>query len=163
VILGLFNYFGISQTRLEHTFAAFRFTRFCEDFWRKLEIDTRYVYVNPEKKLQSGCSNTRQKYINEWGLDLDFGRGTFSYSLTRTRTPLREVDIKDIEKYKWPKPVLVKLTQGLREKAKSFLEGGYSVTLYRPVLVGILVMSRFLRGTDKFFMDMILNKNFAKT
>lgn len=31
VILGLLNYFGIPQARLEHTFAAFRFTYFCED------------------------------------------------------------------------------------------------------------------------------------
>jgi len=163
VILALLNYFGIPQARLEHTFAAFRFTRFCEDLWRKLEIDTRYVYINPEKNFTVDVQTQGKKYINEWGLDLDFGRGTFSDSLTLRQTPLREANIKDIEKYKWPKPVLVELTQGLREKAKSFLEGGYSVILYRPVLAGIFGMSRFLRGTDKFFMDMILNKDFAKT
>lgn len=162
LILELLNYFGIPKTRLEHVFAAFRFTHFCEDLWRKLEIDTRYVYINPEKNFTVDVQTQGKKYVNEWGLDLDFGRGTFSDSLTLRRTPLREANIKDIEKYKWPKPVLVELTQGLREKAKSFFEDGYSVISYRPVAVGIFSMSRYLRGTDQFLMDMILNKDLAK-
>lgn len=162
VALALVKYFGIPQNRLKYVFAAFRLIYFCEDLWRKLKIDTRYVYVNPEKSFTVNVQTQGKKYINEWGLDLDFGRGTFMDSLSLKQAPLREANIKDIEKYKWPKPVSAELTQGLRKKAKSFLEDSYPVILYRPVLGGIFSMSRFLRGADKFFMDMLLNKDFAK-
>ncbi|MCD6318083.1 hypothetical protein J7M02_03330, partial [Candidatus Aerophobetes bacterium] len=163
VILELLDYFGIPQTKLEYVFASFRFTYFCEDLWQKLGVDTRYVYVNPEKYFTIDIQKQGKKYINEWGLDLDFGRGAFSDSLTLRQAPLREANLKDVEKYKWPKPDPIKLTQGLRKKAKSFLEKGYPVIAYRPVVAGIFSISRFLRGTEQFFMDMILNKDFAIT
>ena len=163
VILQLLDYFGIPQDNLEYVFAGFRYTYFCEQLWQKLHIDTRYVYVNPEKKFTVDVQKQGKKYINEWGVDLDFGKGTFSDSFTLRKTPLREANsIQDIEKYRWPHPDPEQLTRGLREKEVSFFQDGYSVMAYRLVIVGIFSRSLFLIGTYKFLVDMMLNKQFAR-
>jgi len=161
VIKKLLKYFGIPKQRLEYVFTGWCFTLFCEDLWDKLGIDTRYIYLNPRAEFTVNLQRTGRKYVNEWGLDLDFGAKAFESILTLRRTPLKGASIADLESYPWPKPNIPEnRRKQIQERAKSYIDK-YAVICYRPVMGGIFSMSRFLRGTEQFLMDLILDKDFA--
>lgn len=161
VIIKLVEYFGIPKERLQYVFTGWCFTFFCEDLWDKLEIDTRYVYLNPREEFTVNIQREGRKYVNEWGLDLDFGAKTFESILALRRTPLKEASIADLESYPWPEPNIPESKKKeVQKRAKSYINR-YAVVCYRPVMGGVFSMSRFLRGTEQFFMDLILDKDFA--
>lgn len=163
LLFELLRHFEIPTEELEPVFAAFRYTYVCESLWRKLGIDTRYLYVQAEPSFTLEVQEQGTEFVNEWGVDLDFGRGTFSDSLTLRHARLREADsVADVERYPWPDPDAEHLTTDMAVAAKRSLDAGYSVMAYRPVMVGIFSMARFLRSTDQFLVDMMLDKEFAR-
>jgi uroporphyrinogen decarboxylase len=163
IFIQLLDHFGIREEKREYVFAGFRFTYYCEDLWKELGIDTRYIYVHPEKSFTVESQTQGQKYNNEWGLDMDFSRGSFSDSLTLQKAPLRHADLYDIKKYPWPRPDPKVLTSGLLERAKKYCSDEYPVMAYRPIAMGIFDMAQALRGTDQFLIDLILNRKLADT
>jgi len=69
---------------------------------------------------------------------------------------------KDLEKYNWPDPHDPKRTEGLRDKARKLYENTGYALIADMVGLGIFEQSWALRGLEKFFTDMVINRGFAE-
>ena len=148
--------FGIPLIELEWVFSGFRFSYYSESLWNRLDIDSRYLNWNHEKKYTLDIQQKGEKYVNNWGLTIE------KAAMSLERKPLLGATIEDLEHYPWPHPQMsVEERDSLRRKAKSYRENGFPVFAYRPVVGGIFTISRYLRGDEQFFVDLAIDKPFA--
>jgi len=128
-----------------------------ERILERLKVDTRYLRLNPLKpKIESDGS-----YVDEWGIKWKKPKSSFYYDIIKH--PLRDTkSIKDLEKYNWPDPHDPKRTEGLRDKARKLYKNTGYALIADMVGLGIFEQSWALRGLEKFFIDMVVNREFAE-
>jgi uroporphyrinogen decarboxylase len=157
----LLQHYGLAGDSLRRVFAQFRFEPVSEPLWQALGVDARHVYWQPERNFSIELQERGEKYIDEWGLDYDYSRGGGATSCLYRLAPLREVSEQDLDTYAWPNPHAYDRTKGMKEVAqKLFNEGRYAVYAYRNG--GIFDYASYLRGTERFMMDLVINKSFVK-
>jgi len=160
VLRGLLRHFEIPESTLEPVWAQFRFEYISEPLWERLGVDVRHVYWKPEKGFNILIQLRGESYVDEWGLDYDFSRGQGVSVCVFRRSPLRSASLEDLDKYPWPVPEAYDRTAGMRERAAALYKGTpYAVVAYRNG--GIFDYACYLRGTDRFLVDLIKNKKFA--
>lgn len=126
-----------------------------------LDVDTRHVWLNDPveyRSLEDPGFNPKD-YTDDWGVVIKQveGKGAF-----HTEPPLRGKGIEDIEGFTWPdakNPVRVK---GLKERlARLKAENEYAIVANHLATAGFLEWGGFLRGTEQFFMDLLIEKELA--
>lgn len=163
VLIKLMERFGIPKSKRKKIFCGFRFAYSCEELWQKLAIDSRYLYWHHERDFTFSIQQKGKEYVDSWGLDYDFSKETFQSAFRLQNKPLHEVSEDELNNYSWPEPDLSQSEANrLRELARGYLESGYFVAIYRPVVVGPYSIARFLRGDEKFYKDLIKNQGFVK-
>ena len=121
-----------------------------------LEVDYRHLFaVNPPAAdLGDGL------FRDEWGIiwrDTGSEVGPIAYPLRDAISP------SELAVYPWPDPALSLRLDGLRERARQLHSTtDYAVSFRPPLFGGVLELGCFLRGTDRFLVDLLLNKAFAK-
>lgn len=133
-----------------------------EEILNRLGIDTRYVYpgkpyswtFSPEKKGEA------LYVVDEWGCGFIKTPDTFYYNLVNS--PLADATIADLEIYTWPDPCDPGYLDDVVERARQLHQEG------RYAVVGDFAWETWferswkLRGMEKFFMDMALNRDFIQ-
>lgn len=118
--------------------------------------------------LDSACKKVRHpkdssKRIDEWGVEwTKVALSTSGYYFEMTNHPLKDATIDDLEDYPWPDPYDPVRVEGLRK---------YFRQIYKDTEFAILAMfggsiferAWYLRGMERFFIDMIENPGFVHT
>jgi len=160
VIDKLVRRYGIPENSLRPVFAQFRFEYISEPLWERLGADFRHVYWQPERTFNLTLQKKGVSYIDEWGLDYDFSKGQGVNAFQCRRSALRDASVQDLDRYPWPSPEAYDRTVGMREEAIRLYEGTqYAVAAYRHG--GIFDFASYLRGVDRFLVDLLKNKDFA--
>jgi len=158
----LMEIFSLDENKLEIVQAGFKYVPFCEDLWKMLNIDIRYIYPRTESMELYNAQFKGEKYINIWGSVFQFMDTDGERVNLESNTPFKTPDISLLDRYNWPKPDR-NFTKGLRENAiKLSANGKYAIAIHRPFIGGIFSIARYcLRGSVNFFEDLILNKSFV--
>jgi uroporphyrinogen decarboxylase len=123
---------------------------------KKLDVDIAYLYLNASTGF-SKYDGLENKNIDEWGLTRERLDGFTNLG----GSPLGEAEIDDLKKYSWPDPYDTDRVKGLSERAEyMYNETDFALAAHRPTQLGIFEMASLLRGTEKFYMDFILDKKF---
>ncbi|MBW1708443.1 MAG: hypothetical protein JRG97_03805 [Deltaproteobacteria bacterium] len=130
-----------------------------EELLKKLHIDTRYVRLKPPRhfKIQIDSDNS---YLDEWGTR--WKKAESSLYWDPVDYPLKDATIDDLESYPWPDPGDPGRIEGLREEAKKLRESAQYAIVADAIGLGVFESSWvLLRGPERFFMDMALDKPFV--
>ncbi len=128
-----------------------------ESLLQRFDIDFRWIVPNwvqvVERKDVPG-------YIDMWGVP---------YKATEDRdhcvvdgAPMRPATLETIDDFQWPDPNDPDQFKGLREKAKTLYENTDYVIGADAIKAGVLMNALQLRGYDQFFMDLVIDKEFAE-
>jgi uroporphyrinogen decarboxylase len=127
-----------------------------EGFLEALGIDIRSVwpaYIGPEKKTYPDGS-----LEDFWGIR----RKKIGGFDTVILNPLREASsIEEVEAYPWPDPDWFDY-KGFREKCEKLSDYALVSRDTGPNTTCVLRVAMFLRGMDKFLMDLVLNPDLAR-
>jgi len=157
----LLKHYDLPEISLRRVFAQFRFEHVSEPLWQALGADARHVYWQPEQRFSYELQERGETYVDDWGLDYDFSIGGGDTSCVYRSAPLAEATVEELDTHAWPDPDADDRTVGMCEAAQAlFTEGRYAVYAYRHG--GIFDYASFLRGTERFMMDLVINKPFAK-
>lgn len=130
---------------------------FDENFLQALDIDFRRVSMRdvPEDQVQEPGGIIR----DQWGI----GWKKFDPFWSPVIQPLKDAGIDDLKRYPWPDPNDKRRVKGLKEEAEyKWNNTPYAIVAKQPSHVyGILTQSIYLRGMEKFFTDLVINKEFA--
>ena len=131
-----------------------------EDVLERLNVDTRYVHPG---KPRSWTFNPVQRddgsyVVDEWGCGFIKTPTTLYYNLIDS--PLKQAKIEDIESHAWPDPRDPGLIEGVAERAKMLAEQGQYAVLGNFAWETWYERAWKLRGMEKFYMDMALDRDF---
>jgi uroporphyrinogen decarboxylase len=127
-----------------------------EALLQKFGVDFRWLIphwigVKPfEEKGRTG-------YYDMWGTTFSEMEDYFAI----TATPLTEGTVEELENHPWPDPDDLRMFTGLREQARDLYENSDYVIGADGIKGGILQTCLWLRGYDKFFLDLAMNKDYA--
>jgi len=132
-----------------------------EEVKKYLHIDTGFIQLRPSLKAKFDDIY----FYDEWGIKLKkvtLPNNVIAYELNES--PLRDASIKDLEKYSWPDPFEEGRVDGLKEEAEKLHDNtNYWIGGTIGTISGIFELACHLRGIDTFLMDLVMNKEFAKT
>jgi len=156
----LLEHYSLPEASLRQVFAQFRFEHVSEPLWQRLGADARHVYWQPERRFSLKLQETGDVYVDDWGLDYNFSLGGGATSCVYRSAPLAKATVSDLDTRSWPDPAADDRTIGMREAAQELAsEGRYAVYAYRHG--GVFDYASFLRGTERFMLDLVMNKPFA--
>ena len=131
--------------------------RFDERFLQKLDIDFRRIAVRGVPQDQVAESDGT--FSDEWGIRWK----KVGYFVSPVHHPLKDATVDDLKRYRWPDPNDERRFKGVREEAEfKWKNTGYAIVAQQPNhTYGVLTEAIYLRGMENFFMDLIINKEFA--
>lgn len=128
-----------------------------------LDVDFRHCSL--KKGFFSGAEDRlddpsgRPYFVDAWGIK--WGKNPYYYDMIAH--PLEHLSIDDLDDYPWPDPKDATRYEGLREEASNL----YGTTDYAlvadSIFGGIFECAWWLRGFEKFNVDMYKNPDFAET
>ena len=131
--------------------------KFDESFLKSLEVDFRRVSLRdvPEDQVSEPGGTIRDVWGIGWQKAGDFW--------SPVDLPLKDATIDDLQRYPWPDPRDERRFKGLREEAEfKWKNTPYAIIAKMPNHVyGVLTQSIYLRGMENFFVDLMMNKEFA--
>lgn len=99
-------------------------------------------------------------YIDMWGVPYK-AAGDWDHCVV-DGAPLREATLETIDDFQWPDTDDPEQFRGLRDKAKHLYENTDYVIGADAIKAGVLMNALQMRGYDKFFMDLAIDKPFAE-
>ena len=127
-----------------------------EALLQKFGVDFRWL-IPHWIGVKSFEKDGRAGYQDMWGTTFSEMEDYFAI----TDTPLKEGTMEELESHSWPDPDDPKMFAGLRDQAKELYEQTDYVIGADGIKGGILQTCLWLRGYDKFFMDLAMNKEYA--
>jgi uroporphyrinogen decarboxylase len=124
-------------------------------------IDTRYILPGARDgwKLSIKEDGSGFTYADEWGIKLRMPKGGLYFDMEEH--PLARATQKDLDHYEWPDPHDPGLVRGLRKRARELNEStDYGVVAWASG--SMFERSWYLRGLQRFFVDMVRNQGFAE-
>ena len=100
---------------------------------------------------------SRDVFIDDWGAEWHRRPGSPYYHLVDSL--LRDVTIDDLETYPWPDLSHPDRFTGLADKARAVQAAGYATVVMSDVCP--FEIAGVLRGLDTWFVDLLLNPEFA--
>jgi len=133
-----------------------------DDIVDKLQIDIRNV--SPHAPRKSGLAKDLGITGGYYGLIDEFGieyrmpvKGGHYYDLYKS--PLMEAEtVSDINKYPWPDPLDDDRFTGLKGEADGITEKEKRAYFLERMSAGMWENAMWMRGYEKFFTDMLINK-----
>lgn len=153
VVEQLLKFYHITD-KPQKVLAGYNYMFYSIPLMKELGVDIAYLYLNASTGFCE-YNGLEDKNIDEWGLTRERLDGFTNLG----GSPLGEAEIDDLKKYDWPDPYDTDRVKGLSEKAEYlYKETDFALAAHRPTQLGIFEMASLLRGTEKFYMDFILNK-----
>ena len=123
-----------------------------------LDVDVRFVHLKKPRDFNVKKID-KNTILSDWGIPI---RKIDGYGV-RVNPPLVNATVEDIELHPWPDPYDPGRTEGLKEYAKYLrTKTDKAIVARSPQSASFLEYGCWLRGTEKFYMDMIINKNFTE-
>ena len=131
-----------------------------EDVLQRLGVDTRYVHLgNPGFWSFEPRETDKGFYVrDEWGCGFLMPESSLYYNLVDS--PLREASMDDLEKYDWPDPDDPGYLDGVARRAAQLADEGQYGVVGNFAWESWFERAWKLRGMDRFYMDMVANKEF---
>jgi uroporphyrinogen decarboxylase len=122
-----------------------------------LDVDVRFVYMKKPDFFKYTRLD-RDTILSDWGIPI---RNIDGYGV-RVNPPLANATIEDIALHAWPDAYDPGRTEGLEQYAKYLREHTDKAVVARaPQSASFLEYGCWLRGTEQFFMDMVLDQEFV--
>lgn len=126
-----------------------------------LDVDIRHVWLNDpvEYLAVTDESFDPMRYTDDWGVQIqrEEGRGAF-----HVQPPLKDADLDGLDSYAWPDTKAPIRIEGLEERVKRIYdEGEYAIASNIVGHGGLLEHGCYLRGTEQFLMDLLIDKEMA--
>ncbi len=122
----------------------------------KLKVDIRRVWMRPPVNYVPKVIDETTE-VDEWGIIVK----RVHNAAWAMNEPLADASVSDLETYPWPDPFDPGRVDGLREEAQDIYENtSYAICARQPTQ-DIFEMAQRLRGTERFMMDLVLDKKFA--
>jgi uroporphyrinogen decarboxylase len=128
-----------------------------ESLLQRFDIDFRWIVPN---WVQVTERDDVPGYVDMWGVP---------YKATEDcdhcvvdGAPMRQATLDNIDDFQWPEPNDPEQFKGLRDKAKHLYENTDFVIGADAIKAGVLMNSLQMRGYDQFFMDLVIDKEFAE-
>jgi uroporphyrinogen decarboxylase len=156
------RYLKLPERKANITFIPEQLAHFEPDIAERLETD--FVFVMPQApsgyELVYRDLGDYTAYTDEWGIGWKKPKdGGFYYDMYYH--PLADAEtLDDIKSYQFPDPLDDHRYQNLRQEIDSAIGRGKAVVLAGPGS-GILEIYSWLRGFERFYVDMALNHNFV--
>jgi len=123
-----------------------------------LDVDVRFVHMRKPGDFQIHNIDP-DTILCDWGVPI---RQIGGYGV-RVNPPLANASIADIPNHPWPNPYDPGRISGLTEYARSLRETTDKAIVARsPQSASFLEYGAWLRGTEQFLMDLLIDKNFAE-
>ena len=133
-------------------------SQFDERVLRALDVDVRRLGLKGSKRRPGRVEQPDGSWADEWGI---FYRKTGYYNQI-VKNPLRDATVADLARNSWPDAGDPSLVEGLAAQARNLYEGTDFALSAKSVSGGIFQTCSRLRSMEQFFMDMLLDKPFAK-
>ena len=137
-------------------------------------IDIVQGLVEPPENLKEeyNCDFKRISLnpADSWELKIEENKFEDEFGIVRRKAgpyydivgfPLKDADLADLEKYDWPDPGDPGRTRGLSQKARTISQETDYVIIADMISGGLFEQALRMRGYEKFFLDLGLNKKFA--
>ena len=122
----------------------------------RLGIDFRWLVPNwVQVRPRDGVDG----YIDMWGVPYRATADQSHYAVDGA--PLKDATIQDLDKFDWPNPHDPEQFKGLREQAKYLYENTDFVIGADAIKAGPLMSALQMRGYEQFFMDLMIDTEFA--
>lgn len=136
-------------------------TYYDERVLEALDVDTRHVWLNDPVEYRAVIDDSFDPmcYTDDWGVEIkrEEGRGAF-----HVQAPLAEASIDAIDGYAWPDPKHPLRTEGLKERVETLhAQGEYAIGSNIVGHGGLLEHGCYLRGTEQFLVDLMVEKELA--
>jgi len=132
-----------------------------ESVLKSVGIDTRYILPGARDgwKLSIRGGESGYTYVDEWGIKLRMPKNGLYFDIEEH--PLAGATEDDLDAYRWPDPNDPGLIRGLRERARELHEfTDFGVVAWASG--SMFERSWYLRGFQRFFVDMVRNRGFAE-
>ncbi|OQA20981.1 MAG: methylcobalamin:coenzyme M methyltransferase [Actinobacteria bacterium ADurb.Bin346] len=118
-------------------------------------VDFREIHINKMPPLEVFEDGS---WKHELGMTLKVSlSGETANFITH---PFRELDAGGIKKFKWPDPSDKRRIEGLKDEAsRLYNETDFAIGAYKATLLGIFDCAWTMRSMDKFFVDLVFDKN----
>jgi uroporphyrinogen decarboxylase len=128
-----------------------------ESLLRRFDIDFRWIVPN---WVQVTERYDVPGYVDMWGVPY---KATEDWDhCVVDGAPMRQATLDNIDDFQWPDPNDPEQFRGLREKAKHLYENTDYVIGADAIKAGVLMNALQMRGYDQFFMDLVIDKEFAE-
>ena len=123
----------------------------------RFDCDFRHIVAKRPEGFESWTDEDGIRY-DEWGIGYrKLGEHSFI-----SKHPFPGPDIAALKKHNWPDMADPSRTAGLAERARGwFEETDFAITVTTPVSGLIMDIYQYLRGSDNFFTDLLLEERFA--
>ena len=128
-----------------------------ESLLQRFDIDFRWIVPH---WVQVTERTDVPGYIDMWGVPYK-AAGDWDHCVV-DGAPMRQATVDNIDDFQWPDPNDPEQFKGLGEKAKRLYENTDYVIGADAIKAGVLMNSLQMRGYDQFFMDLMINKEFAE-
>jgi uroporphyrinogen decarboxylase len=129
-----------------------------EDLLQRYRVDLRGVRPGKAKKRGEEASESGE-YVDEWGIRYAPSGGGAYYDIVEF--PLADVPIDEIEDHLPVDPADPGYTEGIREKAKQLYRETDFALVGNMTSAQIFERSWYLRGFERFLIDLSVNKQYA--
>ena len=133
-----------------------------ESVLRILDVDFKHCSL--KKGFFSGAEDRlddpsgRPYFVDAWGIK--WGKNPYYYDMIAH--PLDNLSVGDLDEYAWPDPNDPGRYEGLREEVKNVYETTDYALVADSIFGGIFECAWWLRGFEKFNVDMYKNPDFAE-
>jgi uroporphyrinogen decarboxylase len=133
-----------------------------ESVLRIFDVDFRHCSL--KKGFYSGAEDRlddpsgRPYFVDAWGIK--WGKNPYYYDMIAH--PLDNLSIGDLDEYPWPDPKDPARYEGLREEVRDAFQTTDYALVADPIGGGIFECAWWLRGFEKFIVDMYKNPDFAQ-
>jgi uroporphyrinogen decarboxylase len=137
-----------------------------ESILRRFGVDFRRVGLGVPEGFRSR-TYPDGSWDDEWGIrkrkvaHRSPRTGETAYYAEMIEPPLAEASISDLESYPWPDPDDPGRYRDLRERVKRLYETTDQALVAAAIGMGIFEQAQALRGIQRFFEDLLINREFA--
>lgn len=154
----LAKYLGI-QKEVEIAVKPLQTVRIPEEVLEVFEIDTRYL--NPRSRECTAIKEVSDgRYVDEWGVERKLSVNGYYYDIVDC--PFKKGTIEEIKSYDWPDPNDPHLFKGLKKEAEDLYKNSSYAIIGDPLTPALFEPAWYLRGFDKFLIDLLANRDFAE-
>jgi len=158
-------YLGLPERPVEIYDPVQQLARVHQDVLDRLKVDVRCVDPGPPRRAPLGTDVVNEgdyrAFTDEWGITWKMPvEGGLYFDMRRH--PLADAEsAADIEKFPWPDPCDPGRFGTLRERADRYVFEEHKAYILGRHAAGIFEVALWMRGFEKFFMDLALNPSFA--